>query len=355
MKGYTKVEKEDKLDILSIVEASPVRKNKAIAMFGMSAVRYYRWQLKYYLDNCLDDKRGRYERRRIRIEDLYRKQIIDIRKTGIYGKYVIGPETIMGKLEDQGVFISHETIRSILHQEGLIEPRPKALKHEYRRFEAEYANQLWQTDILHAFVYGYGYYYLFSILDDYSRRIMHWELFPIETGQEAVDTLEEAMEIHKVKPEKVLTDRGTQFYSGEGKKYGKFEMFLDKEGINHVLARVKHPQTLGKIERYHRTLRQMCLNLQIFNDPIEMKRAIRIFVDEYNFRRKHKAIGRVTPYQRYSGVDKEIIRVREELKAKIIAERRTNIYNEAALQKEVASQEVISLIKKSYSKEVVIV
>jgi putative transposase len=355
LKGRSKVSMEDKLDVLSIIEASPIRKSKAIAMFEMAPVKYYRWQLKYYLDNCLDDKRGRYERRAIRIEDLYRKQIIDIRKTGIYGKYVIGPETIMGRLEDQGIFISHETIRNILHQEGLIEPRPKAPRHEYKRFEAEYANQLWQMDILHAFVCGYGYYYLFSILDDYSRRIMHWELFPLATGKEAVYTLRTAMEIHKVKPEKKLTDRGAQFYSGEGKRYGYFEKFLEQEEIQHVLARVKHPQTLGKIERYHRTLRQMCLNLQEFNDPMELKRAIRIFVDEYNFRRKHKGINRVTPYQRYSGEDKEIIRVREELKRKVISERRSGVYNEALLRQEVACREVIASLKKSYAKEVVVV
>jgi transposase InsO family protein len=340
---------------LSIIEASPIRKSRAIAMFGMAPVRYYRWQLKYYLDNCLDDKRGRYERRRIRIEDLYRKQIIDIRKMGVHGKYVIGPETIMGKLEDQGIFISHETIRNILHREGLIEPRPKALQHEYKRFEAEYPNLMWQMDILHAFVCGYGYYYLFSILDDHSRMIMHWELFPLATAKEAVYTLKAAMELHGVKPEKKLTDRGVQFYSGEGKKYGHFEKFLEQEDIEHVLARVKHPQTLGKIERYHRTLRQMCLNLQQFNDPMELKRAIRVFVDEYNYRRKHKAIGRVTPYQRYTGADKEIIRAREELRQQIISERRFGISSDSAIQKEVACQEVIDLIKKSYEKEVVVI
>lgn len=356
MKGYTKVSKEDKLDILGIIEASPVKKQKCIELFGMSAVRYYRWQLKYYLDNCLDDRRGRYERKRIRLEDLYRKQIVAIRQEGIHGKYVIGPETIMGRLEDEGIFLSHETIRQVLLQEGLIEPRPKVPRHEYKRFEAENPNDLWQIDILHAFVCGFGYVYLFNVLDDYSRKIMHWNVFPVATALEAKEVVKEAMAVNKVKPESILTDRGTQFYSGEGNKYGKFEKFLEAEDINHILARVKHPQTLGKVERYHRTLRQMCLNLQTFNDPIELRRAIRVFVDEYNYRRKHKGIGRVTPHQRYAGQDKEIIQKREALRKSIIQQRRgQQPTREDQIQKEIATYEVVELLKKSYTREVVLV
>ncbi|MBU0501987.1 MAG: DDE-type integrase/transposase/recombinase [Candidatus Margulisbacteria bacterium] len=347
--------KEDKLDILSIIEASPIKKQQAIALFGISPVRYYRWQLKYYLDNCLDDRRGRYERKGTRLADLYRKQIKAIRKQGVFGKYVIGPETIMGKLEDEGIFLSHETIRQVLHQEGLIEPRAKAPRHEYKRFEAEEPNVMWQIDILYAFVMGFGYVYIFSVLDDHSRRIMHWRASPIATGKEAVDTIKEAMEINNVKPEKILTDRGTQFYSGVGKRYGQFEKFLASAEIKHILARVKHPQTLGKIERYHRTMRQMCLNLQSFSDPIELRRALRVFVDEYNYRRKHKGIGRVTPHQRYTGLAKEIIERRDKLRQQIIKQRRTGYVSEEQIQKEVVASEIVSLLKKAYTREVILV
>ncbi|MFH1542461.1 MAG: DDE-type integrase/transposase/recombinase [bacterium] len=347
--------KEDKLDVLSIVEASPIKKQQAIALFGMSPVRYYRWQLKYYLDNCLDDRRGRYERKGTRLADLYRQQIRAMRQQGVFGQYVIGPETIMGKLEDEGIFLSHETIRQVLHQEGLIEPRAKAPKHEYKRFEAPEPNVMWQIDILHAFVLGFGYVYLFTVLDDHSRRIMHWKASPIATGQEAVETIKEAMALNNVKPAQILTDRGTQFYSGTGKRYGQFEKYLEHSEIKHILARVKHPQTLGKIERYHRTLRQMCLNLKTFCDPIELRRAIRVFVDEYNYRRKHKGIGRVTPHQRYSGQAKEIIERRDILRKQIVQQRRSSYISEEQIQKEIAASEIVSLLKQSYTKEVVLV
>lgn len=355
MKGYTKISKQDKLDILGLIEASPIKKSQALGYLGLCENRYYRWQLKYYLDNSLDDRRGRFKKRYPRLEDHYRRQIVAIRQEGVYGKYVIGPETIMARLEDEGIFLSHETIRQILHREGLIEPRPKIVLHEYRRFQAERINAMWQMDILHAFVWGYGYLYLFNIIDDYSRRIMHWDLLPLATGREAIEVLNEAMVRNQVKPESVLTDRGTQFYSGEGKSLGKFEKYLEAEGIKHALARVRHPQTLGKVERYHRTLRQMCLNLKDFSDPLELRRAIRVFVDEYNYRRKHKAIGRVTPHQRYTGEDRQIIEKREELRKAFLAERHSQYFREDQLQKEIICQEVVASIKKAHEKEVVLV
>lgn len=347
--------KEDKLDILGIIEASPVRKSQAIKLFDMAPVRYFRWQLKYYLDNCLEDKRGRYPRGRSRLEDLYRQQIIDIRKTGVFGKYTVGPETIMGKLEDEGIFLSHETIRKVLLHEGLIEPRAKAPAHVYKRFEAEYANSLWQMDILHLFILGYGYYYVFNILDDYSRKLMHWEMFPVSTGQEAIETLETAMKINKVKPDRLLTDHGTQFYSGDGNRFGQFDHFLEKHSIEHVLARVKHPQTLGKVERYHRTLRQLCLNLNNYYDPIDARRAVKVFVENYNHYRKHKGIGRVTPQQKYVGEDREIIRKRDELRRQIIQERRQQHFTPQQIEKEIACTEVVSLLKDSFAKGVILV
>lgn len=355
MKGYTKISKQDKLDILGLIEASPIKKSQALGYLGLCENRYYRWQLKYYLDNCLDDRRGRFKKRYPRLEDHYRQQIVTIRQEGVYGKYVIGPETIMARLEDEGIFLSHETIRQILHREGLIEPRPKIVRHEYRRFQADHANAMWQMDILHAFVWGYGYLYLFNILDDFSRRIMHWDLLPLATGKEAIEVLKEAMACNQVKPESILTDRGTQFYSGEGKGYGRFEKYLEAEEIKHILARVRHPQTLGKVERYHRTLRQMCLNLKDFSDPLELRRAIRVFVDEYNYRRKHKAIGRVTPHQRYTGEDQQIIRKREELRKMFLAQRNSQRLSDDQLQKEFVCLEVVTSIKKAYAKEVVLV
>lgn len=272
----------------------------------MPYIRYYRWVLKYYLDNSLDDKRGSHKRPRPRLEDVYRKQIVEARKNKFIGKAIIGPERIADALEQDGIFLSHETIRKVLHQEGLIIPQPRHVIHSYKRFEAEKPNDLWQTDILYLYIIGYGYYFLFSILDDHSRKILFWHLTPFATAKEAVYTLDNAIQKVGSKPKRMLSDRGIQFFTGAGKKIGAFEQYLKQKNIPHTLARVRHPQTMGKIERYHRSLRQECLNHYQFDDPIEARQIIAEYNDLYNYYRKHKGIGRVTPHQRFTGQDKSI-------------------------------------------------
>lgn len=333
--------KEHKLDILQIVEASPLKKGKVVAMFGMSLTRYFRWQKKYYLDNSLEDKRGNNRKGLKRLEDIYRDEVVNTRTMERKENYVIGPETIMGLLEDKGIYMSHETIRKILKNEGLITPRDEVLRHEVKRFEASKPNEMWQIDFMHVFILYYGYVYLCTVLDDYSRKVMHWELCTRETAGEAVETVQRCMEINKVSPESILSDRGTHFYSGDGNKFGKFERFLHKKSIKHILARSHHPQTMGKIERYHRTLRGEKLNFYEFEDPFQARSVIKEFVAKYNFERKHKGIGRVTPEDRYSGKDELIITQRKSIKEQLKKIRIFQGVPDIKLEKEIIKRELV--------------
>ena len=346
MIGRAKVPKDIKLWVINLVEASPLKKTVILKKLGMNYIRYYRWVLKYYLDNSLDDKRGCHTRSKPRLEDVYRKQIIEARKNTFVGKAIIGPERISDELEKEGIFLSHETIRKALHKEGLIEPQPRIVIHEYKRFEADEPNDLWQTDILYLFISGVGYYYLYSILDDYSRKILYWHLTPFATAKEAVYMLDHAIQKTQVQPKRILTDRGIQFYTGEGRKIGLFESYLKRLDITHSLARVRHPQTLGKIERYHRSLRQECLNHHIFDDPIDARRIISEYVDFYSYFRKHKGIARVTPHQRYTGQDKELKTNRLKLRNQIISFRKSGL-SEEQINQEIALSETLTSIKSS--------
>ena len=328
-----------KMDILNIVEASPLQKREVVAMFGMDLVRYYRWQKRYYFTNSLEDKRGAKKKLRT-LKDIYRHEVVGIRQLGEIKGFVVGPDRIATELEDRGIVISHETARQILRDEGLIKDRPQERIHEWLRFEAESPNDLWQMDILYVFIHGSGFHYLFNILDDYSRKLIHCALSPTASSKEAVWTLKEAIKISGVKPKAVLTDRGTQFYSGEGKGYGLFENYLADNGIEHKLARYRHPQTLGKLERYHRTLRVECLRHFEFDDPLEAIREIKDFNRGYNFERKHQGIGRVTPEDRYTGRDKEIKRLRLEMRKKVREERRLQNLTEEQIVEAVVIEEI---------------
>jgi transposase InsO family protein len=322
-------------------------------MFDMFPSRYFRWQKKYYFDNCLEDRRG-YNRRGLkRLEDLYRENIVDIRTKTKKEKFVLGPERIMDALEEKGIYLSHETIRKILRNEGLIEPRDRVLCHEFKRFEAEKPNDIWQTDLMYVFIHGYGYMYLMSVMDDHSRKIMHWDLLVKATSVDAVDVIRRTLEITGVVPKSVLTDRGIQFYTGDGNRYGQFEKFLAEKEIKHILARTHHPQTLGKIERYHRTLRQEKLNFFFFEEPLEARRVIREFVTYYNYERKHKGIGRVTPEDRYTGRDQQIKKQRAEIRAFILQQRKASMLSDSKLEQEVALRELV--LKLSSKKEVLVV
>lgn len=339
--GYTKVPKHFKMDILNIIEASPLPKQEVVAMFGMDLVRYYRWQKRYYFTNSLEDKRG--ARKKLRtLKDIYRPEVVGIRRLGEIKGFVIGPERIVADLEDQGIIISHETARQILHNEGLIKERPIERKHEWQRFEAENPNDLWQMDILYVFIHGSGYYYLYSLLDDYSRKLIHCALSPTASAKEAVWTLKEAIKLAGCRPKAVLTDRGTQFYSGEGKAYGAFENYLKDNEIEHKVARYRHPQTLGKLERYHRTLRVECLRHYDFDDPLEAIRVIKDFNRRYNHERKHQGIGRVTPQDRYTGRDKEIKKMRIELRRKVREDRRLQNLTEEQIVETATVKEIVA-------------
>ena len=353
MRGRGKVPKDIKLSILNIIEGSALKKSFLVKKLGITPIKYFRWAQKYYLDNTLDDKRGGYRLKKQRLEDVYRKQIIDIRKNKFLGKAVIGPERIADALEDEGIYISHETIRKVLHQEGLIVPRPRVEIHEYKRFEAESINLMWQMDFLYLNITGLGYHFLCSVIDDYSRKIIYWQLTPHATAQDAISTVQGAINAANVVPKDILTDRGTQFFSGLGKKKGLFETYLKNREINHILARVRHPQTMGKIERYHRSLRQECLNHFEFDDPIEARREIRAYNHAYNTIRKHKGIGRVTPQSRYSGEDKLIKFNRLKIRNFIKLDHNLR-FDDTELDSMVAIYETVSFVKKALSKEVII-
>ena len=353
MKGRQKVPKDLKLGILNLVEAAPFKRVAILKKLDMPYVKYFRWTQKYYLDNCLEDKRGGRSKTTPRLEDLYRRQISEIRANKFLGHAVVGPERIADELELQGIFLSHETVRKILHQQGLIEPRPKVAVHEFKRFEAEAKNDLWQMDFLYLFVQGVGYIFLCSVLDDFSRKIIHWQLSPNATAELAVSTLKGAVSAAKSNPKRVLTDRGIQFFTGQGKAKGKFERFLEDANVEHTLARVRHPQTLGKIERYHRSLRQECLNHYVFDDPIETRRIVREYVHNYNNFRKHKGIGRVTPHQRYSGTDAQVRKLREQLRSEFLATTKSRL-SHSQIQTEIAVKETIIFVRSALEKEVII-
>ena len=182
-------------------------------------------------------------------------------------------------------------------------------------------NQLWQTDFTYLKVIGWGWFYLSTILDDYSRYIIAWKLCTNMKAQDVTDTLDLALQasgcdqVHVAHKPRLLSDNGSSYVSGELAKW------LDDKGMDHVRGAPYHPQTQGKIERWHQTLKNRVL-LEKYFLPGDLNLQIEAFVDHYNHQRFHESLNNVTPADVYFGRAQAILNKRERIKHKTLETRR---------------------------------
>ena len=182
-------------------------------------------------------------------------------------------------------------------------------------------NQLWQTDFTYLKVIGWGWFYLSTILDDDSRYIIAWKLCTTMRTEDVTDTLDLALQasgcdqatvLHKPR---LLSDNGSSYISGE------LAEWLEDQQMDHVRGAPYHPQTQGKIERWHQTLKNRIL-LENYYLPGDLRQRIDAFVDHYNHRRYHESLQNLTPADVYFGRGKTILQQRERIKRTTIEARR---------------------------------
>ena len=190
-------------------------------------------------------------------------------------------------------------------------------------------NQMWQTDFTYFKIIGWGWYYLSTILDDYSRYIIAWKLCTSMRTSDVTDTLSLALEASgcdqatvRHKP-RLLSDNGPSYVSSD------LATWLDNKKIDHIRGAPFHPQTQGKIERWHQTMKNRVL-LENYYLPGDLEMQIGAFVDYYNHQRYHESLNNVTPADVYFGRDKDIIRERSRIKKQTIQNRRLQHQRRAA-------------------------
>lgn len=200
---------------------------------------------------------------------------------------------------------SPETVRKTLHDSSLMPAPPKKRQRNITRprfFERSTPNQLWQTDIF-TFRLGGRYAYLIGYIDDYSRYITGLELFRSQTGQNVIEVYRRAASEYNP-PKEMLTDNGRQYTTWRGSS--RFEGELKKDHIHHIKSRPHHPMTLGKIERFWKTIYEEFLSraqFQSFEDAVER---VRQWVKYYNHKRPHQGIGGLCPADRYFEIQSEL-------------------------------------------------
>lgn len=206
---------------------------------------------------------------------------------------VWGGKMIKAVLESAGYegIPSAKTCTNILKRNGLIAPEASKTHTPYQRFEKEHCNEMWQTDFKGDFLLGNGSRcYPLTILDDHSRYSIKIE--PKSTASGVKESFIAAFQEFGL-PNAVLSDNGSQF-SGFRGGYTQFERFLMDLDISPIHGRIMHPQTQGKIERFHRTLKEEALRTSPANME-DAKRVLDNFRWRYNEIRPHHALGMKTP------------------------------------------------------------
>jgi transposase InsO family protein len=210
--------------------------------------------------------------------------------------------------------VSESTVFRILKREGLVRriEVPVPADNEYRH-KTTAPHQLWATDASYFRVAGWGYYYMVTVLDDHSRFILAWRLQVDMTTPSLIEVVQDAVDLTGMTD--VPVEDRTRLLSDNGSGYVSrlFREYLQLVGIRHVLAAPYHPQTNGKLERYHQTLKRD-VNQLPYDVPRELEVAIGKFVNFYNYRRYHKALKDITPADMLAGRRDEILGRRRELK-----------------------------------------
>jgi len=309
---------EEKVRVLETVAASPVRKARVLAELGIPRRTYYNW---------LDQERG------TKAEGVGGKRVVWNRLREEEEKVVIAqaraspelsPRLLAFKLVDEyGCWVSESTVYRLLRREGLIkrvEVKGFVAGKEYHR-KTSRPNQMWATDCCYLKVVDWGYYYLVTVLDDYSRYILAWELATDMTASSLIEVVQKAVDATGMTD--VPMDDRTKLLSDNGSGYVSraFGDYLRLVGIRHILAALFHPETNGKVERYQRTLKGVVGQLP-YDMPSELREAIEAFVEYYNHQRYHEALGNVTPADVYYGRKAGIMARREEVKRRTLAARK---------------------------------
>ena len=218
--------------------------------------------------------------------------------------------------------VGESTVYRLLKREGLIKPAEMQLLagKEYQR-KTSSPHQMWATDASYFRVRGWGYYYMVTVMDDYSRSILAWKLQQDMTADSLIQVVPLAVDVTGM-AEVPLEDR-TRLLSDNGSGYVSraFRDYLNLVGIRHILAAPYHPQTNGKLERYHQSIKQE-VNQVPYEVPSDLEVAIASFVDYYNNRRYHKALSNVTPDDVLNGRREGILINRREVKAQTLARRK---------------------------------
>ena len=320
----------EKREIIDLVERSSLPVRRTLDRLGIPKSTSYGWYERYREggDAALQDKRPHCGAVWNRLPEKIRQSILTL---ALERPELSARELAVLFTEQQRYFVSESSVYRLLKAHDLITSPAFVLMKAADRFQhpTTAINQLWQTDFTYLKVIGWGWFYLSTVLDDYSRYILAWKLCDGMTASDVSDTLDLALEFSGLETAKVrhrprlLSDNGPSYVSAELKDW------LDEHGMGHTRGRPYHPMTQGKIERWHRSMKNQVL-LENYYLPGDLKALIGEFVDYYNTERYHESLKNLTPEDVYTGRGQMVLNRRRRIKHKTLAERRRLYYRQKA-------------------------
>jgi len=240
------------------------------------------------------------------VPDAVRDRIVALRTELTARGLDAGPVTIAWHLGNEGPSVpSTSAIRRILHAAGLVVPEPhKRPRSSWIRFEAAAPNGVWQSDFTHWRLADGGGVEIISWLDDHSRYLLGCTVFRRVGGDDVVATFTAAGDEHGW-PAATLTDNGTVYTSRFTGGRNSLEHLLAYLGVRQKNGAPGHPQTQGKIERFHQTLKRWLGRQPAARDLAALQAQLDAFREVYDEQRPHRAIGRRTPGEAYRAIAKD--------------------------------------------------
>jgi transposase InsO family protein len=305
---------EQRLLLLDTWRRSGLPAGDFAALVGLSKYTLYMWKKKFLSEGpagLMDQPRG--GPKGSRVPELTRRTILMLKETNpSWGCQRISDLLLRGP----ALPASPSAVARVLHEAGyeMTEVTTRPHPDKVRHFERAKANQLWQTDLFTFVLKRQNRrVYLVAFMDDHSRFLVGFGLHASQSTALVLEVLRAALTSYG-RPEEILTDNGAQYVTWRGKS--AFSKELEQRGIKQIVSAPRHPQTLGKIERFWGTLWRECVASAVFVDLADAQRRVGLFIDSYNFARPHQGIDGLVPADRYFQAAPEVLRT---LKARVAA------------------------------------
>ena len=269
-----------------------------ITWLGISPSKYYNWQSRYGKAN---------EHNALVPRDFW---LEDWEKQAIINFYLEHPlegyrRLTFMMLDKDVVAVSPSSVYRVLSAAALLQRwNGKATKKGTGFVQPLRPHEHWHIDISYVNLFG-TFYYLCSLLDGCSRYIVHWELRETMTEKDVEIILQRARENFPEATPRIISDNGPQFIAKD------FKEFIRMAGMTHVRTSPFYPQSNGKLERYHKTIKNECIRPKVLFSLEEARDQITNYIRHYNEERLHSSIGYVAPKDKLEGRDKQIFKERD--------------------------------------------